>query len=175
MKKPSLELVVGICLFVVSGILFIISPQRIWCALADNLNLILWVLFLGLIVAIVATTANHLIPVQFAQRHLTQNKLSYLFLAGLFGVLTPGPIYAIYPIILILKKKGIHNSILVSYITGQTIIGPARIPLEVGLLGPKFFGYRLALALVFSPLAGVLYTLLSHPFPDRINPEITGE
>lgn len=169
MRKLPFDVIIGICLLIVSGILLAISPDHVWTALRTNRNLILQVIILGLAVSVVATLANHLIPTQFAQRYLTQNKLRHLFLAGVLGILTPGPVYVLYPVLYTLKKKGIHASILVSYITGQTIIGPARIPLEVGLFGPRFFSYRLALALVLSPLAGLLYSLLSIVLPDKPN------
>ena len=40
----------------------------------------------------------------------------------------------------------------------QMIIGPARMPFEVGLFGLHFFAYRLALAAVIGPLAVLLCT-----------------
>jgi uncharacterized membrane protein YraQ (UPF0718 family) len=58
--------------------------------------------------------------------------------------------------------------VLVSYITGQTLIGPARIPLELGLLGTDFFLFRLFFALIMGPLSGLLYSLLSVKFPDPV-------
>jgi len=68
--------------------------------------------------------------------------------------------------VLVLKKKGVQYPVLVAYITGQTIIGPARIPFEVGFFVLDFFLYRIALSLVMGPLAGILYILLSKLIPD---------
>lgn len=167
MKKPSLEITVGVALFAISGILFAIAPSRVIAALQENIALIIKILLLALGVVGISVAIHYLIPPEFAVRHLQKNKMEYLFYATFLGILTPGPVYAVYPILFTLKRKGIHNSILVSYITGQTIIGPARVPLEVGLLGTKFFLYRLFLAVILGPLAGILYGLLSRKFPDK--------
>lgn len=167
MRKPSLEITVGVALFAISGILFAIAPFRVITALQENIALVIKILLLALVVVGISVAIHYLIPPEFAARHLQKNKIEYLFYATFLGILTPGPVYAVYPILLTLKRKGIHNSILVSYITGQTIIGPARIPLEAGLLGTKFLLYRLFLAVILGPLAGILYSLLSRKFPDK--------
>ena len=78
--------------------------------------------------------------------------------------LSPDPVYAIYPILVVMKKKGIQNPILVACITGQTIVAHAQILFEVGLFGLEFFLYRIAL--IMGPLAGILYILLSKVIPD---------
>jgi len=119
----------------------------------------------------ISVAIHYAVPDDFAERYLARtglrHQIRYLLIATILGIFTPGPVYAIYPIVLTLKKKGVENPILVSYITGQTIIGPARIPFEVGLFGPAFFGYRLALSVVMGMLAGLLYIWFSKLLPDN--------
>jgi|GEM_PF-1819895 len=165
-KKIGREIKVGIGLIVLSIVLFCLSPSRVLDAFSQNIGLIVRILMLTLVAVIISILISFLFPEDFAEKHLKGGKLKYLFIASILGILTPGPVYAMYPIVCALKKKGVENALLVSYITGQTLIGPARIPLEVGLLGLKFFLFRLCLALVMGPLSGALYIFLARIIPD---------
>ena len=79
----------------------------------DNSEIIIKILYLTAIAMGISTAIHFVIPEDFAEKHLRDNKLSHLFYATLLGVLTPGPVYAIYPIVIVLKKKGVKNPILV--------------------------------------------------------------
>jgi uncharacterized membrane protein YraQ (UPF0718 family) len=166
-KKLSSEIRVGIFLLVISGLLIAIFPEKVWGVLRTNIGISIKTLALTVVAVVISVAIHYLVPADFAEKHLSENKIRYLFYATILGILTPGPVYAIYPVVLALKKKGISNPILVSYITGQTIIGPARVPFEVGLFGIKFFAYRLALSVIMGPLAGFLYIIISKRFPDN--------
>jgi len=165
-KNIPTEFKMSLFLILISFIILIIFDKNVFELLSANLDMIIKILYLTCFAVLISTGIYYLMPVDFVKNRLKGNKLIYLFYATVFGILTPGPVYAIYPIVLVLKKKGIQNPILVAYITGQTIIGPARIPFEVGLFGLDFFLYRIALSLVMGPLAGLLYILLSRLIPD---------
>ena len=171
MKKLSSEILVGIALFVASLFLLAISHERVLNAFCDSWYLALKTIFLTILAVGISVVIHFLVPDDFAERYLSGSRLhhwlGYLLYATVLGILTPGPVYAIYPIVMVLKRKGVKNSILVSYITGQTIIGPARIPFEVGLFGLNFFLYRLMLAIPMGVLAGFLYMRLSRYWPDQ--------
>ncbi len=167
MKKLSSEIRIGIFLLLVSGLLMVISFEKVGLVLRENIGISIKILALTMVAVVISVAIHYLVPQDFAEKHLSENKLRYLFYATLLGILTPGPVYAIYPVVLALKKKGIQNPIIVSYITGQTIIGPARVPFEVGLFGIKFFAYRLMLSVIMGPLAGLLYIMISRRFPDN--------
>jgi uncharacterized membrane protein YraQ (UPF0718 family) len=168
LKRLPSDIRVGILLLAATGVLTIISPEEVLHAFGQNTAIILRILLLSIVAVLISIGIHHLMPPDFAQKHLQGNKFRYLLFAGVLGILTPGPVYAIYPVVFALKQKGVQNPILVSYITGQTIIGPARIPFEVGLFGLHFFAYRLFLAVVIAPLAGMLYILFSKWLPDRV-------
>lgn len=171
MKRPSSEILIGIALLVAAGVLFLVSPHRVAAAFGDNWFLAIKTMGLTVLAVGISVAIHFLVPDDFAERYLSGRRLrhwlAYLLYATVLGILTPGPVYAIYPIVLALKQKGVKNTILVSYITGQTIIGPARIPFEVGLFGLDFFVYRFLLAVPMGVFAGLLYMLLSTILPDR--------
>jgi uncharacterized membrane protein YraQ (UPF0718 family) len=157
---------VGIILLIASGILFVFSPTGVSKTFQENISLIVKILGLTILAVIISMVIHYVVPRQYIERNIAGTRKWHFLYAGILGIITPGPVYAIYPIIFALKKKGAQNAILVSYITGQTLIGPARIPLEADLLGSRFFLYRVLLTLIMAPLAGILYALLSKRFPD---------
>lgn len=179
MKKVPTEILIGILLFTVSVILLFISPDKVTKAFTDNWPLILKTLGLTLVAVVISVVIHYTVPEDFAEKYLARTEFRrqvwYLFIATILGILTPGPVYAIYPIVLALKKKGVENPILVSYITGQTIIGPARIPFEMGLFGLDFFLYRLVLSVVMGASAGILYIWFSKILPDKEQAKLSTE
>ena len=78
-----------------------------------------------------------------------------LFISTL-GVITPGPIFAMFPIVLVLARKGVKPHFLVAFIAGQTMMGPMRIPLELYYLGVTFLTVRAILSLVMGIVSGLL-------------------
>jgi len=167
LRRLPYDIRIAIFLLVGSAVLTLISPEKVARSLSENVGMIVGILLLSIAAVLVSVGIHYLIAPAFVERHLQGNKLRYLVYATLLGIVTPGPVYALYPVMLALRKKGVQNPVLVSFITGQTLIGPARAPLEIGLFGVTFFAYRLALAVVIGPLAGLLYILLSKWLPDR--------
>lgn len=49
---------------------------------------------------------------------------------------------------------------MVAFLTGWSLYAVGRIPMEVGILGWKLAGMRLASVIVFPPLAGWIAQLL---------------
>jgi uncharacterized membrane protein YraQ (UPF0718 family) len=135
--------------------------------LKSNLPVILKIFYLTCFAIVISTIIHFLIPEDLAKKHLKNDSLLNLFYATILGILTPGPVYAIYPIVLELRRKGVSNAILVAYLTGQTIIGPARAPFEIGFFGVKFYLFRIFLAMLMGPLAGMIFIALSRVWPDR--------
>lgn len=164
----STENRIGFFLLLASGILFLISPQKVGLALRENVGMAINILLLTIVAVIISAAVERFVKAEFVERYFHGNRRRHLLYATVLGILTPGPIYAIYPIVFSLKRKGVPNHVVVSYITGQTIIGPARIPFEVGLLGVKFFIYRVILSVIIGFLAGFLYNLSSKVLPDRL-------
>jgi len=166
-KKIGIDIKMAFLLIGISIVLMLIFNISFMQLIIDNSEIIIKILYLTAIAMGISTAIHFVIPEDFAEKHLRDNKLSHLFYATLLGVLTPGPVYAIYPIVIVLKKKGIKNPILVAFLTGQTIIGPARAPFEIGFFGLKFYLYRILLALIMGPIAALLFIFLSQFWPDK--------
>jgi len=94
-----------------------------------------------------------------------RNLFVSLALITVIGVMTPGPIYSVFPIVWVLRKKGIGSHYLIAFMTGQTLMGPMRIPLELYYLGTPFFIFR-----VFSSiLMGIFAGLCAYPIRHRLD------
>jgi len=81
------------------------------------------------------------------------------------GIITPGPIYSIFPLVYVLKRKGVGSHYLIAFMTGQTLMGPLRIPLELHYLGLNFFIFRL----ISSVILGIFAGLCAYPFSARLD------
>jgi len=99
-----------------------------------------------------------------------KNLITSLLMISLLGILTPGPIYSIFPIVWVLRKKGIRSHFLIAFMTGQTLMGPMRIPLELYYLGVPFFLFRV----VSSVLLGVFAGLCAYPFYKQLDCALDG-
>jgi len=132
----------------------------------ENAAVIFKTLYLTFFAIAISTVIHFVIPQDFAEKHLKKRKIYHYFIASALGILTPGPVFAIYPIIMVMKLKGVPNSIIISYLTGQTVVGPARAPFEIGFFGIKFFALRVALVLILGPLSGILYEMLNKVWSD---------
>lgn len=82
--------------------------------------------------------------------------LTGLIFISVLGILTPGPIFAMFPIVLVLARKGVKPHFLIAFIAGQTMMGPCRIPLELYYLGGTFLIVRTILALLMAIVSGLL-------------------
>ncbi len=94
-----------------------------------------------------------------------RNLIVSLFVISILGILTPGPIYSIFPIVWVLRKKGIHSHYLIAYLTGQTLMGPMRIPLELYYLGVPFFLFRVFSSIILGVFAG----LCAYPLRNKLD------
>jgi len=167
LRELNNDIKMGIILILVSGILLFTFKINFSLLIKENVKIIIKILYLTIFAVGISTIIHFVVPFDFAEKHLKKNKLIHLFYSSLLGILTPGPVYAIYPIIITLKNKGIRTPILVSYLTGQTLMGPARAPFEIGFFGLKFYLYRILLALIMGPVAGILYIFLSKFIVDK--------
>jgi uncharacterized membrane protein YraQ (UPF0718 family) len=167
LKGLAPDIKIACILLVLTALLLLTFSIDVGELLRANLAIIIKILYLTVVAVGISTIIHFVIPDDFATRHVRSNSVLNLFYATLLGTITPGPVYAIYPIVLTLRRKGVSNPMLVAYLTGQTIIGPARAAFEVGFFGLKFYLFRIVLALLMGPLAGVLFIALSQIWPDK--------
>jgi len=99
-----------------------------------------------LVIAIIASqAANSFIP-KGKIKNIAKENTKNIAKASAIGIATPGPLLAFLPFLRTLKNKGLPISIVVAFMTGQALIGPMRLFLEVGYFGIMFFVYRVIIA-----------------------------
>lgn len=72
------------------------------------------------------------------------------------GALTPGGPYVYYPLALALYRAGAGMGTVMAYITAKIVWDVARLPLELGFLGPRLTATRWAVTWLVPPLAGLI-------------------
>jgi uncharacterized membrane protein YraQ (UPF0718 family) len=79
-----------------------------------------------------------------------------IWLGTLAGALIPGGPYVSFPVAAGLLRAGAGVGTLVAFLAAWSVVSAARLPMEVGLLGWRFTGIRLACTFFVPPLAGWL-------------------
>jgi uncharacterized membrane protein YraQ (UPF0718 family) len=89
--------------------------------------------------------------------------------ASLVGLTTPGPLAAYLPLLKVLQSGGLPLSIVATFITSQTLVGPIRAFLEVEVFGPVFFAFRVAASFVIAVGIGMCFQILSKHIKPKAN------
>jgi len=106
---------------------------------------------------IVAGMARVLLPEEMLSRWVGRHSgLRGVFLGSIAGGLCPGGPYVSMPVAAGLLKAGAGVGTMVAFMTAWSLWAVARLPMEVGILGWKFTLVRLAVTVLFPPLAGLL-------------------
>lgn len=113
-----------------------------------------------LIVAIVTSQIiGSYIPKDMREKILKEKGRNIIRASGI-GIATPGPLAAYLPLLKVLNEKGLPLSIIISFITGQTLVGPMRLFLEVGYFGIIFFVYRVIISFLIAVGIGTCFRFL---------------
>jgi uncharacterized membrane protein YraQ (UPF0718 family) len=89
--------------------------------------------------------------------------------ASLLGLITPGPLAAYLPVLKVLQSGGLPLSIVATFITSQTLVGPIRVFLEVDVFGPVFFAFRVAASFIIAIAIGVCFQIFSKHIKPKAN------
>ena len=82
-----------------------------------------------------------------------------IVIAWVAGALTPGGSLVGMPIVASLYKSGVGPSVLVTYLVSLATLSAVRIPIEIGIMGPRLTGMRIAASILLPPIAGLLTRL----------------
>lgn len=124
-------------------------------------NLIFQILPLLIFAFILAGFLQVLIPSDLIARWIgKESGLKGIFIGAIVGGLLPGGPYVTLPIVAGLVKIGASIPVLVALLTGWSLIAVMRLPLEIGILGPKLTLIRLASVIFLAPLAGLIARLI---------------
>ncbi|MGA9351541.1 MAG: permease, partial [Anaerolineae bacterium] len=105
----------------------------------------------------VAGLARVLIPKEVISQWLgAQAGLKGILLGCVAGGLVPGSPYSVFPIIASFHEAGASIGTIVGFITAYSLWSVSRLPLEVGIIGPKVALARMVSTLIFPPIAGLI-------------------
>jgi uncharacterized membrane protein YraQ (UPF0718 family) len=79
-----------------------------------------------------------------------------LLIGSVAGGLTLGGPYVSLPVCAGLLRAGSGIGTMVAFLTGWSLLGISRIPMEIAILGWKFWLIRIASTFFFPPIAGFL-------------------
>jgi uncharacterized membrane protein YraQ (UPF0718 family) len=101
------------------------------------------------------------LPAEETERLLTGSGKN-IVLASAIGLFSPGPNAAYLPLLYALRTRGASLSIIIAFITSQTMVGPVRFFLEAEYFGVMFWVYRVLIAFFIAMAMGFCYALLGH-------------
>ena len=163
-------LIATVVMFVIAGVLSFFAYSREPALLLSGLKgasvLLLQILPLLLAAFVVAGLAQVLLPKEFIGKWLGQaSGMRGILIGAAAGAITPGGPFVAFPIVVTIWQAGAGIGTVVAFITGWSLWAVTRLPLEIGLIGPKVTLIRLASTLVFPPLAGLIaHTLFGRSF-----------
>ncbi len=120
-------------------------------------NLLLQIIPLLIFAFIIAGMIQVLIPQEIISKWVgIESGFRGILLGTAFGALTPGGPFVSMPIAAGLLRTGASIGTMVAFMTGWSLVGISRMPMEIGLMGWKFTLIRLACVFFFPPIAGLI-------------------
>lgn len=142
------------------------APERTGEAIQFSVDNLLETIPIFIVASLLAGWVDAFVDKDIVARLFEERNLfTSLIVITCLGIATPGPIYSIFPIVWVLRKKGIGSHYLIAYLTGQTLMGPMRIPLELHYLGWTFFAFRMGSTILLGVFAG----LCAYPIRKRLD------
>lgn len=120
-------------------------------------QILLQILPLLVAAMVVAGLAQVLMPREFIARWLgAESGYRGILIGSAAGGITPGGPYVAFPIVAAIWHSGASIGTLVAYVTGWSLWAVMRLPMEIGIVGPKVTLVRLASTLILPPIAGLI-------------------
>ena len=150
-------IVMGVC----AGILMFIGYQKgegqHIAGIQSALAMIVEILPLLFFAFIVAGMAQILIPKEVLTQWVgSESGIRGILIGTVAGGFTPGGPFVSLPVAAGLYRAGASMGTMVAFLTGWSLWGINRLPMEVGILGWKLTLVRLASTFIFPPLAGII-------------------
>lgn len=123
--------------------------------LKAGMNMMVEIMPLLVFAFIIAGMVQFLFPKEILSKWIGEGAGARGILIGsVAGAFAPGGPYVNFPIAAGLMRAGASIPTMVAFITGWSLWGLSRLPLEVGILGWRFAFVRIASILIFPPMAG---------------------
>ncbi|PIR13766.1 permease [Candidatus Falkowbacteria bacterium CG11_big_fil_rev_8_21_14_0_20_39_10] len=124
-------------------------------------NLTIQILPMLVFAFILAGLLQVLIPREFIANWIgNESGLKGIFIGSIAGAFLPGGPYITLPIAAGVMKLGASIPVTVAMVTGWSLVGISRLPMDFAIMGPRFTLIRLASVFIFAPLAGAMAWLL---------------
>jgi len=130
--------------------------------LRTTFDMIINMLPLIIFAIIVAGMIQALMPKELLSRWIgSESGIKGLLIGTLAGAFAPGGPYVSLPIAAGLMRSGAGIGTMVAFLTGWSLWAVLRLPLDIGILGPKFTLIRFLSVFLFPPIAGLIAQFLA--------------
>lgn len=131
------------------GVMFFIKPQMGILAIKNSGYYVKEMLMIMPVVFILTALLDTWVPKQTIMKYLGQDSnFKGILLSFALGAVSAGPIYAAFPICIMLHKKGASIKNIVIILSSWAVIKIPMLLNEVKFLGPKFMLVRWVLTVV---------------------------
>lgn len=121
------------------------------------LNMTVEILPLLVFAFVVAGMVQVLLPRELISKWVgAESGMRGILIGTIAGGFSPGGPYVSLPIVAGLLRTGAGIGTMVAFLTGWSLWAVSRLPMEIGILGWKFTGIRMACTFFFPPIAGLI-------------------
>jgi len=129
----------------------------LWQGVKASSAMLYQVLPLLILSFVVAGFIQVLLPREMVMKFLgKESGFKGILLGCVFGAITPGGPITCFPIVAAVYKAGASIGTAVAFVTSWSLLAVNRLPIEIGLIGPRFMLVRLASTFFFPPIAGLI-------------------
>ena len=165
MRSRSAKTLRGTVLFpltvlVIYGVLFSVLPDKAWLALKGS-GVVFLRLLLPLALVFVLMLAFNLLlkPAQIVRFLGTNAGLKGIILSMVAGIISAGPIYAWYPLLAEVRKKGAGNVPITVFLYNRAV-KPFLLPVMIAYFGWAYVGILTLFTVMGSIAVGYCLSLL---------------
>lgn len=161
-KRPGLRnLIFPGCVLVIFGILFVFSPDRASTAFKNSGGILLNLMVpLGLVFTLMVLMNLFLRPAHIVKFFGKGSGIKGIALSAAAGVISMGPIYAWYPLLSELRKRGAANSFIAIFL-GNRAVKPFLLPIMISYFGWMYAGILTLFTITGALAAGYLVGVLA--------------
>ena len=139
------------CVLMIYGIVFVVSPAGAAMAVRSSTAILLNLMVpLGLVFTLMVFMNLFLKPTHIVRFLGKQSSSRGFILSAAAGIISMGPIYAWYPLLKELRKKGAANSLIAVFL-GNRAVKPFLLPVMI-----SYFGWVYVTLLMLFTVSGSL-------------------
>jgi uncharacterized membrane protein YraQ (UPF0718 family) len=150
-------MVMGVLAFALLTIGYVRGQGQHLVGLKSAFDMIIEILPLLVFAFIMAGMVQVLLPRELISKWVgAESGMRGILIGTIAGGFAPGGPYVSLPIVAGLLRTGAGIGTMVAFLTGWSLWAVARLPMEIGILGWKFTGIRVACTFFFPPIAGLI-------------------